>query len=68
MTNNELIELAENVVDQMKAEDKKDFVANPKSWREGLDITCTVNVSTGEQLCDVDDLIMAMLDVLDVDN
>lgn len=56
--------LAAHVVDQMNDDDKADFRANPESWRDGLDTTYTVNVSTGEQECSVDDLMDAMLELL----
>jgi hypothetical protein len=58
------IELANHVVEQMCDDERADFLEDPESWREGLSITYICNVSTGEQECDVDDLMDAITDLL----
>jgi hypothetical protein len=41
-----------------------DFLADPEAWREGLSQNFVVNLSTGEQEVDEDDLIEAITTLL----
>jgi hypothetical protein len=57
-------DLALHVISMMSDDDKESFLEDPEAWREGLSVNFVVNLSTGEQEVDEDDLIEAITGLL----